>query len=76
MARVRSALVTGGAEFIGSHLVDRLLADGWAVTSVENFDPFYSPAVKRENVAAHLRHPALRFVESDVCNGLVGCSAS
>jgi len=66
--RQRSALVTGGAGFIGSHLVDRLLADGWAVTSVDNFDPFYSPVAKRENVAAHLRHPAFRLTEADVCD--------
>jgi nucleoside-diphosphate-sugar epimerase len=35
------ALITGGAGFIGSHLVDSLVSDGHDVTIVDNFDPFY-----------------------------------
>lgn len=59
-------LVTGGAGFIGSHLVDRLLADGSRVTVVDDFDPFYDPAIKRRNVAPHLRHDRYSLVESDI----------
>ncbi len=44
-------LVTGGAGFIGSHLVKRLLGLGWRVAVVDNFCDFYDPAIKRRNVA-------------------------
>jgi UDP-glucuronate 4-epimerase len=59
-------LVTGAAGFIGSHLVDRLLADGVEVVGVDNFDPFYDPARKRANLADASKHPAFRLVELDL----------
>ena len=67
MAERREILVTGGAGFIGSHLVERLLSeDAWRVTVVDDFNNFYSPAVKRENVRAHFQNPQYRLVEADI----------
>jgi UDP-glucuronate 4-epimerase len=60
-------LVTGGAGFIGSHLVDRLLAQqDTCVTVIDSFDDFYDPAIKRANLAPHAANPALEVIEADI----------
>jgi UDP-glucuronate 4-epimerase len=63
---VPHVLVTGAAGFIGSHLVDALLAAGWRVTGLDNFDPFYAASIKARNVAAHVAHPAYALVRADI----------
>lgn len=58
--------MTGGAGFIGSHLVERRLARGDRVTVLDNLDPFYDPEVKRGNLRKVERHGDLLFVEGDI----------
>jgi|SRR6185312_16095596 len=55
------ALVTGAAGFIGSNLVDRLLAAGFSVTGYDNFT-----TGMRQFIDGALRHPEFRLVEGDV----------
>jgi UDP-glucuronate 4-epimerase len=64
---MRNILVTGGAGFIGSHLVSRLLSEGaWRVTVVDDFNDFYDPALKRQNLASHIGQPNFRLIEADI----------
>lgn len=65
----KNILVTGGAGFIGSHLVSRLLSEGiWDVTVVDDLNDFYSPDTKRANLAAIREVGDFRFVEADIRN--------
>ena len=64
---MQSILITGGAGFIGSHLVDRLLCEGnWRVTVVDDFNDFYEPSIKHANIAAHQTNPNFALVEADI----------
>lgn len=47
---MKNVLITGGAGFIGSHLAERLVADGFYVRVFDSLDPFYDPALKHRNL--------------------------
>ncbi len=65
----RRVLVTGGAGFVGSHLVERLLAEGgWRITIVDDMNDFYSPELKHANLALFEGNLAVNFVEADIRN--------
>src|SRR5687767_4819642 len=62
-----SILVTGAAGFIGSHMAEALLNTGeYEVYCVDNFDPFYDPAIKLDNIHAASRNPHYHFIELDL----------
>jgi UDP-glucuronate 4-epimerase len=66
---IKNVLITGGAGFIGSHLVDQLLSEEkWHITVVDDFNDFYSPDVKRVNVSEHLKSDSYKLIEADIRN--------
>ncbi len=60
----KSVLITGAAGFIGSHLTERFLREGWAVLGVDNF-----LTGREQNIAEALKHPDFRFEKADIVRG-------
>jgi len=61
----KRAVILGAAGFIGSHLVDRFLAEGWRVTGVDNLI-----TGTRRNLEHLAREPRFDFLEADICGPL------
>ena len=65
---MKRILVTGAAGFIGSHVVETLLARGDRVAALDEFNDYYEPALKRANVAEALKNPQYTLYEADIRN--------
>ncbi len=59
-------LVTGGAGFIGSHLAERLVADGHEVCGIDNFVDYYPRSIKEDNLRGLRSQPRFTFVEGNL----------
>jgi nucleoside-diphosphate-sugar epimerase len=60
------SVVTGAAGFIGSHLAEHRVALGHEVVGIDCFTPYYSPQIKRANLAALMARPRFQVVAGDL----------
>ena len=63
---MKNVLVTGGAGFIGSHVCDALLARGDVVICIDNFNDYYDPKIKRNNIKNCLNNPKFKLCIVDI----------
>lgn len=62
----KTYLITGGAGFIGSTLAEKLLEDDYKVVIVDNFNDFYNPAIKHQNIKSLEANPDFKLYEVDI----------
>lgn len=67
-----TALVTGAAGFIGSHLTEHLLRENFNVLGLDSFTDYYARAVKERNLRAALGNARFTFVEADLRSADLG----
>lgn len=75
-AAPRRALVTGAAGFIGSHLVDRFLADGYEVVGIDSFEDYYPRPFKEANLAAARACERFTLVDENLLDAGRGTAAA
>jgi len=66
MKRFERVMLTGSAGFIGSHVADSLLSQGHLVLGIDDFNDYYAPAMKRQNIAHHMENMAYTLAEGDI----------
>ncbi len=59
--------VTGGAGFIGSHLCEKLIKLGFRVICIDNFDNFYEPGIKEDNISKISGNKNFKLYRLDIC---------
>ncbi|MFH1444921.1 MAG: NAD-dependent epimerase/dehydratase family protein [Nanoarchaeota archaeon] len=59
-------LVTGCAGFIGSHIAERLLVEGHEVIGIDNFDPYYSHELKKQNLKELQKYKSFKFLHGSI----------
>src|SRR4030042_2799274 len=59
-------LITGAAGFIGSHLCDRLLKEGFRVIGIDNFNNYYDPRIKEKNLESALKSKSFKLYRTDI----------
>lgn len=61
-----TSIVTGVGGFIGSHLAEALLNQGKQVIGVDQFNDYYDPTLKRQNISGFENHPSFKLIEGDI----------
>lgn len=66
MGNIENIIITGGAGFIGSHLTDSLLEQGFKIICIDNFDPYYSTSIKIKNLESASIDKNFKLINCDI----------